>query len=313
MNTTPSWRILLLLFIPGALWGSSFLLTEIVLQSMPPITFTMLRNLLTALALWVLLYYQNGRLHNTWRSWYGYFLLGFINTALPFTLISWGQLYIDSGLASILVSTTPIFTIILANFFTDDEPFTLNKLFGILLGFAGIVILIGPAALAGIGQHIGGQLAVTGAAVCYAIGAILSRYYLQRPRMQALPQQVRSLELITGQFLTTALVYIPLALWIDGLPTQFPSAPSVIALLTSAWPMTIIAVMVFYYLIETTGSTYASLSVYLIPLVAVFLGAFVLGEQISFTAIVSLVLILLGVAVVNGLLRINGRLSIVRK
>lgn len=312
MNGANAWRNILLLIIPGALWGSSFLLTEIVLESMPPVTFTTVRNLLTAIGLVALLYWRNGRLPTTWRSWFDYLLLGLFNTAIPFVLISWGQLYIDSGLASILVSTMPLFTIILAHFFTSDERITPTKFVGIVLGLVGIIVLIGPSALEGLGQNMLGQLAVIGAAICYAIGAIQSLRVLQAPRLRALPQQIRAFEVIAGQFVTTAVFFIPIALLIDGIPTQLPSTASTLALFGSAWPMTIIAVVVFYYLIDTVSTTFASLSVYLIPVFGVLFGVLLLNEPLTLQIIVALCLILLGVAIVNGLLQRSNQLSVAR-
>ncbi|MEM7112824.1 MAG: EamA family transporter [Chloroflexota bacterium] len=309
MNGTNTWKNILLLFIPGALWGSSFLLTEIVLESMPPVTFTTVRNLLTAIGLVGLLYWKNGRLPTAWRSWFDYLLLGLFNTAIPFVLISWGQLYIDSGLASILVSTMPLFTIILAHFFTSSERITLTKFVGIMLGLVGIVVLIDPSALEGLGQNMLGQLAVIGAAICYAIGAIHSLRVLQAPRLRALSQQVRAFEVIAGQFVTTAVFFIPIALFVDGLPT-LPSLRSTLALFGSAWPMTIIAVVVFYYLIDTVSTTFASLSVYLIPIFGVLFGVLILNEPLTLQIVVALCLILCGVAIVNGIFNRSNQLSV---
>lgn len=300
--TQPSWKQIALLFVPGVLWGGSFVLTEVVLETIPPISYTMLRNLITAVALIFILYRQNGRLQSTPRAWLTYFVIGFFNNALPFTLINWGQLTIDSGLASILVSTMPFFTILLAHFFTNDERLTPRKLVGIGLGLLGIVVLIGPAALSGLGQNMWGQVAVTAASVSYAIGAILSRSYLQAPRLQAMPPQVRSLEIVAGQYAATAVLLILLAFTFENPLTLHPSLRSINALLISALPVTITAVLVYYYLIGTIGASFSALSIYIIPIAGVLLGSLLLAEPITPQVVAALVLILLGVAIVNGLL-----------
>ena len=297
----PSWKQIALLFVPGVLWGGAFVLTEMVLETIPPISYTMLRNIITAVALVVILYARNGRLQTTPRAWLTYFVIGFFNNALPFTLVNWGQLTIDSGLASILVSTMPFFTLLLAHFFTDDERLTPPKLLGIGLGLLGIVVLIGPNALSGLGGSLAGQLMVTGAAVSYAIGAILSRSYLRASRQRAVPPQLRALEIVTGQYAATAVLLILLAFTVEDPLALHPSLRSITALLISALPVSLTAVLVYYYLIDAIGASFSALSIYIIPIAGVLMGALLLGEPITPQVIIALVLILLGVAIVNGL------------
>ena len=297
----PSWKQIALLFVPGVLWGGAFVLTEMVLETIPPISYTMLRNIITAVALVAILYARNGRLQTTPRAWLTYFVIGFFNNALPFTLVNWGQLTIDSGLASILVSTMPFFTLLLAHFFTDDERLTPPKLLGIGLGLLGIVVLIGLDALSGLGGSLAGQLMVTGAAVSYAIGAILSRSYLRASRQRAVPPQLRALEIVTGQYAATAVLLILLAFTVEDPLALHPSLRSITALLISALPVSLTAVLVYYYLIDAIGASFSALSIYIIPIAGVLMGALLLGEPITLQVIASLVLILLGVAIVNGL------------
>ena len=297
----PSWKQIALLFVPGVLWGGAFVLTEMVLETIPPISYTMLRNIITAVALVAILYARNGRLQTTPRAWLTYFVIGFFNNALPFTLVNWGQLTIDSGLASILVSTMPFFTLLLAHFFTDDERLTPPKLLGIGLGLLGIVVLIGPNALSGLGGSLAGQLMVTGAAVSYAIGAILSRSYLRASRQRAVPPQLRALEIVTGQYAATAVLLILLAFTVEDPLALHPSLRSITALLISALPVSLTAVLVYYYLIDAIGASFSALSIYIIPIAGVLMGALLLGEPITPQVIIALVLILLGVAIVNGL------------
>lgn len=299
--TQPSWKQIALLFVPGLLWGGSFVITEIVLETISPISYTMLRNLVTTVALVAILYGRNGRLQTTPRAWATYFIIGLFNNALPFTLINWGQTTIDSGLASILVSTMPFFTLLLAHFFTEDEHLTPSKLLGIGLGLLGIVVLIGPDALRGLGGSLAGQLMVTGASISYAIGALLSRSYLRASRQRAMPPQVRSLEIVTGQYAATAVFLILLAFTFENPLALRPSLRSINALLISALPVTITAVLVYYYLIDAVGASFSALSTYIIPIAGVLMGSLLLGEPITPQAIAALLLILLGVAMVNGL------------
>jgi drug/metabolite transporter (DMT)-like permease len=126
-----NWKNTLLLFIPSTLWGVSFLLTEIILETIPPFTLTAWRNLIAIVPFLGLLHLVNGKLPRTWAGWWPYIIIGLFNNALPFVLVAWGQLYIESGLATILLSTMPLFTIILAHFSIADERMTRDKFIGV--------------------------------------------------------------------------------------------------------------------------------------------------------------------------------------
>ncbi len=302
-QSTTNWKNIVLLFIPGTLWGVSFLLNEIILETIPPFTLTAGRNLITIAAMLGILYTLGGKLARSWQIWQPYFVLGFANNALPFVLISWGQLYIDSGLATILISTMPLFTIILAHFSIADERLTRDKLIGIILGLAGIVVLIGPGVLAGLGLNIWGQFAVLGASVSYAWGAIYSRLYFKKRDAPSGSRWTSLVELTTGQFIASTLLVLPFSLSIEQPWRLNPSMASLNALVVTALVVTIVAVVVYYYLIDEAGATFASTVLYLIPINGVFWGAVILHERVTWQAILALFLILAGIAIINGLVR----------
>ena len=141
MNATGNWKNIFLLFVPGTLWGVSFLFVEIILETIPPFTLTVSRNMIAVIPLLLALYLLGGRLPRSGQGWQPYLVLGIFNNAIPYALITWGQVHIDSGLATILISTMPLFTILLAQFFIADERLTRTKFFGIGLGLVGVLVL----------------------------------------------------------------------------------------------------------------------------------------------------------------------------
>ena len=300
MNTAGNLRNILLLFVPGTLWGVSFLFVEIVLETIPPFTLTLSRSLIAAIPLLLALYFLGGRLPQLSRAWYPYLVLGIFNNAVPYALITWGQVHIDSGLATILISTMPLFTILLAHFFIADEHFTQGKLLGIGLGLVGILVLIGPDALQGLGLNIWGQLAVIGGGFSYAVAAIYSRLLLRNSQSNDKSKWIPLLELMSGQLITGTLFILPLSLIVEAPWRLQPSVLSITALITLGLLGTSVATLVYVYLIDAVGATFASTVVYLIPLNGVFWGAYILKEIVTWQAIIALILILSGIAIVNG-------------
>lgn len=286
----------LLLFIPGTLWGVSFLLQEIILQSIPPFTLTISRAFLSAVPIGVLLYVRGGRFPSTWQGWWPYMILGFLNNSIPFLFISWGQLYIDSNLATILTSLMPLFTVFLAHFYSKGERLSRHKALGVGLGLIGVLILVGPTVLEGIGINLWAQLAVIAATLSYAIAGIYARNHLHEQnesRWNAI------FKLISCQYLTSSVTLLPITLLIDRPWQLVPSRASIISLLIVAWVITIGAVVIYYYIIDAAGASVAATTIYLIPINGVIWGALILKETITWQAIVALLFILSGIALVN--------------
>jgi drug/metabolite transporter (DMT)-like permease len=289
-------RLPLLLLIPGTLWGLSFLATEVVLESIPPITIGLGRSLLAGIPLLIALYIIGGRLPRSWSEWWPYIFLGLFNNSIPLVIISWGQLTIPSGLTTILVSLNPLFTLALAHFFIDDEQLNRRKSVGIVLGLLGVLVLVGPTVLLGLGREVVAQLAVVGGAFSYAIASIFARRFLRQQTDNIWRSIVK---LMAAQYLTSSLTLIPFSLGIDHLLQLQPTTSSIIGLLALAWPLTLVPVLLYYYVIDQAGSSYAALTVYLIPLVGIFAGIVFLGERLTWEAVLALLLILGGIAIVN--------------
>ena len=152
-----SWAGIILL---GTVWGSSFFFFEVALDTLGPITVAFGRVAIAAVTLVLLTRFTGDRLPRDWRSWRVLGLMGILNNAIPFTLIAWAQVAIEGGLASILNATTPIFSVVLAVFIFRQELLSANRLAGVLLGFFGVVVLIGPEALLTLGNNAGSQALV---------------------------------------------------------------------------------------------------------------------------------------------------------
>jgi len=159
------WTMLIALSI---LWGGSFFFVGVVVDSLPPFTIVALRVALAAAALYVVLRVMGERLPRQAAVWWAFIGMGILNNAIPFCLIVWGQTHIASGLASILNAVTPIFAVIVAHLFTRDEKMTGARITGVVVGFVGVVIIIGPTALEGLGVDVWAQVAILGAALSYA-------------------------------------------------------------------------------------------------------------------------------------------------
>jgi drug/metabolite transporter (DMT)-like permease len=295
------WQLTVLLLVPGTIWGISFLLTEVALETIPPLTITAARTILAVLLFWGVMRWYGQTLPPFGRAWIPYFILGLFNDALPYVLTTFGQVYIEGGLATILISMSPIFTLILAHFFTPDEVITREKLVGVLIGLAGILVLIGPQALAVGSSILWAQLAVVFSALSYAIGTIYMRHLLSNRKNQRFAEQLP--QTLTGQLICTGIYVVPLSLLFEQ-PWQLqPKAASIYAILAMVFFGSGIALGVYYYLLDRTGPTFVSVVVYLIPINGVFWGAVFLNEKVGLNALVALGLILLGILVVNGRFR----------
>jgi len=271
----------------GMLWGGSFMVLKVAVESVPAASVAAARLLIAALILVTIAWLSGHRLPLTWRAWRQYFIMGALAAALPFTLIGWGEVAIDSGLAAILMAVTPLSTLVLAHLFVSDEPMTISRVIGILLGLAGVVVLIGPSALQGLGDHAIRQGAVALGAVCYACGNIVARH---------LPKE-SDMTNSAGIMAAAAILWVPVALFVERPWTADPSSASLIAILALGLLPTALATMIYLWLVRTAGATFVSLSNYLVPVIGVFWGVLILDESLNPNAAFALVLVLAGIAV----------------
>ncbi len=286
----------LLLLLLAAIWGSSYLFIKLAVADIPPMTLVAARLGLAALALLLFLAATGRWLPRDGAIWRRFLVVAVAGNVAPFFLIHWGEVTVDSSLAAILLATNPLATIMLAHAFTSDERLTPMKGLGVAVGFGGIVVLVGPDALAGIGREVMSQLAIVAAACCYAVTTI----FVRRSRLIDLPPAVNA----TGVLVTSALVALPLALVIDR-PWELP-APSTGALLATvvlALLCTATAFLILFRLLATTHATFVSLLNYMAPVFGVFWGAMLLGEPLHLDSLGALGLIMIGLA----LTQVRGR------
>jgi drug/metabolite transporter (DMT)-like permease len=273
------------------LWGPAFLFMKVAVQEIPPLTVAATRVSLGAALLYLILRFQGRSLPKFGSSWRHFAVMGLAANALPFALLSWGQQYIDSALAAILVGAVPLFTIFLAHFFTVDDRLSLNKMVGIPVGVGGLVLLFIPALFDGVHATLWGSAAAIGSALSYAVAFVYARQ-----RLRGLPPLVGP----TAQLIMAAIYLLPLALIIEqpyALPTPTWSVINSLLLLT-VWS-TILAFIIYYRAMEQISASTLSVVTYLNPIVATVLGVIVLQEQLGWNVYLGYVLILLSAMVAN--------------
>jgi len=282
------WGLLLTLSL---LWGGSFFFTEIALREITPLVTVWGRVALACIILWAILGFRGVRVSWDRRLWASFLVMGCLNNVIPFSLIVWGQQEISGSLASIFNATTPFFTVILAQFLTQDERLTLPKAIGLLIGFSGVVIMVGMEALHGLASAFWSQAAILLAAISYGCAAIWGR------RFKGIDPMVTA----TGQVTASSLIMTPLALWF-GFPQGYfiPSGDVLGAILGIACLCTVAAYILYFKILETSGATNLMLVTFLIPLSAITLGSVFLHETLSTDQIAGMVLILLGLLIMDG-------------
>jgi drug/metabolite transporter (DMT)-like permease len=290
------WAILIALSI---LWGGSFFFIDVAVQTVPPFTLVFLRVALASLTLFAFLRLR-GPLPRFGASTLSAFaVMGLLNNVVPFSLFAWGQTQIGGGLASILNATTPIWGVIVAHLATSDERMTPSKLVGVIAGFAGVAVMIGPDLLRSVGGNVLAQLACVAAALCYALAGVYGRRFR---RLGIDPAQVS-----TGQLAAAALLLLPVTALVDR-PWQLAAPPleAWAAILGLALLSTTFAYVLYFRLIATAGATNALLVTFLIPVTAILLGVTLLGERLEPRALAGMALIAAGLACIDGrLLRLR--------
>lgn len=296
--TGREWAVLLILAV---IWGGAFLFIGIAVRHVDPLTYVWLRLTIAAGAMWLFLKWKGQKLGLPREVWGSILLLALLNNALPFTLFGWGQTHIASGLASILNATTPIWGVLVAHFFTSDERMTPRKIAGVLLGFGGVAVMIGPSLLANVGTDLLAQLACVTASLSYAVAAVWARRFR---RMGLSPMSVT-----TGQLSAGALMMLPLALLVDRPWTQaLPPASAWAAIAALAIFCTAFGYVLYFKMIDTAGATNALLVTLLVPPFAILFGGLFLNEMLAPQDFAGLALIALGLAAIDGrLLKSLGR------
>jgi drug/metabolite transporter (DMT)-like permease len=301
MSSLPT-RLEWLLFLAlGFMWGSSYLFIKIAVDDFGTFTLVALRLAIGAALLWVVIRAAHQELPRERRIYGHLVVMAVVNIVIPFALITWAERSVDSSIAAILTSAVPLFAIVIAPLFLPDEPIRVNGVFGLLIGFVGVVILTSRGLGSGTGSDITGEIALLGAALSYAVGAVYSRRNMRgvRPMIPAV-FQVTFAMLIAG---TIALV------------TEHPwdVRPGIESIFAIIWLGILgsgVAYLVNFRLLASWGATRTTLVAYVIPVVGIVLGYLVLAEPVDGRLILGTLFVVAGVALVNspyGRRRLFGR------
>jgi drug/metabolite transporter (DMT)-like permease len=275
-----------LLLLLAALWGASYTFIKIGVETIPPLTLIAGRTLIAGALLLLVMRARGVALPRDAANLRRYFCQACLNSVVPFTLIAWAERTVDAGLATILNSTSPIFTFLITLCFMRHQPATWRRLLGVVSGLAGICLIVGVGALGSLGREVIAQLAIVAATICYAGAAIFGRTFANlNPMVPA-----------TGSMLCGAAVLVPTSLAIDRPWTLSPSSASLSALAGLAVISSALAFVIYFRLVRTIGSVGVTAQSYLRVPIGVAIGVVFLGETLATTAWVGLIFIVLGVA-----------------
>lgn len=277
---------LALLVLLATLWGGSYTFIKLGVATIPPVTLIAGRTLIAGLLLLLIMAARGLRLPTDAAAWRRFLFQACLNSVIPWTLIAWAERSVDAGLATILNSTSPIFTFFLTLAMAKQDALSWRKLLGVVAGMAGICLIIGVQALHGLGEQVTAQIAIVTATICYAGGAVFSRGFKGLDPMAP----------AAGSLLCGAAILLPLSAILERPWTLMPSGTSVLALLGLAVFSTAIAFVIYFRLIQTLGSVGTTAQAYLRVPIGVALGVWLLGESLSPTAWIGLACVVIGVA-----------------
>ncbi len=275
-----------LLVLLATLWGASYTFIKLGVATIPPITLIAARTLIAGVLLLTVMRMRGLSMPRDPGTWRKFLFQALLNSVIPFTLIAWAQQTVDASLATILNSTSPIFTFLITWGITRHEPATGRKLFGVVAGIAGIGLIVGLGALGGLGKELIAQLAIIAATLCYAGAAIFGRSFAGLDPMAP----------AAGSLLCGAVILIPASIAFDQPWTLHPSWTSVIALLALSVFSTALAFVIYFRLINTLGSVGTTAQAYLRVPIGVLIGVLILGETLAPSAWIGLVCVVVGVA-----------------
>lgn len=277
---------LTLLVALATLWGGSYTFIKLGVATIPPITLIAARTTIAGLLLLVIMRARGIKMPTDGPTWQRFAFQAVLNSVIPWTLIAWGERHVDAALATILNSAAPIFTFLLTAIVTHHETTTPRKLFGVIAGMAGILLIVGVDAFHDIGSGFVPEAAIVAATICYACAAIFGRSFKGLDPMAP----------AAGSLLAGAAALIPASLLLDQPWTLSPSLSSVLALLALAVFSTAAAFAIYFRLIQSLGSVGTTAQAYLRVPIGVAISVVFLGETLSRTAWIGLACVVLGVA-----------------
>lgn len=281
----------LLLLILATVWGGSFFFVEVALREVAPFTIVLHRVFWATLALFFVVRWQGVEIPGSIKVWLCYLVMGALNNAIPFSLIVWGQVTIDGGLASILNGTTAVFGAVVTGLLLVDEPLTARKILGAIFGLLGVAVIMGFDALTHFDLRNLAQLAILGAALSYSFAGVWGKRFLSGhpPIMNAF-----------GMLVGSTVLMIPVAILTEGIPVLTLSLEVWASLISVAMLSTALAYLLYFKVLIRAGAANLMLVTLLIPPVAVGLSFTFLGEKPGVEAWLGFGLIAIGLAVTDG-------------
>ena len=274
-----------LLLLLATLWGASYTFIKIGVETIPPITFIALRTLIAGGILLAVMRVRKLRMPRDGLVWRRFFMQACLNSVVPFTLIAWAEQRTNAGLATILNSTSPIFTVLIMAVFVRNEAIGWQRSLGVLAGLIGTCLIVGTDAMNTLGAEFWGEVAIVAATICYAFAAICGKGFKGLdPIMPA-----------AGSLLCGAAILIPASLVLEHPWTIEPSARSLLALGCLAIFSTALALLIYFRLLQTLGSVGTTAQAYLRVPIGVAIGVLCLGETLTSTASAGLGFVILGV------------------
>lgn len=284
------WSLLVFLSI---LWGGSFFFIGIAVHTMPPFAIVAMRVTLAAAALWIIVFATGAPAPRGLKAWLALAGMSVLNNALPMSLFAWAQGNIPSSLAAIMNATTPLFGVLLAHVFTSDEKLTRNRAVGVVVGFGGVVVMVGISALSSLSVYVLAELACLVASFSYAASSVYGR------RFKAMG--LAPLAIAAGQLTCGAAMLVPATLIVDrpwAMPT--PAAQALLAVTALALLSTSLAYVIYFRILARAGATNLMLVTFLLPVTAIILGVLLLGETLEPRHVVGMAMIGLGLAAIDG-------------
>ena len=286
--STKAWLELIILSL---IWGVSFLSIRVALDEIGPLTAVAHRTGWAMLILWAYVGIRRLPIPTSPRIWLAFLAMGVLNNVIPFSLMAWGQLHIETGLTSILNAATAIFGVVAAAIFFADERLSARKIIGVTLGFFGVATAIGLSSFASFDVRSLGQLAVIGGTISYALAGVWARKTLS-----GLPPQIAAAGMLTG----ASVIMIPMVWVIEGPISMSLQTDTWIAIGYYAVAATALAYLLYYRVLAMAGSGNLMLCTLMIAPVAIVLGALVLDEALPTRAYVGFALLAAGLIILDG-------------
>lgn len=292
IQTTMGSKEWIMIVILSILWGGSFFFVEVILEDLSALTTVALRVVLATMVLWIVVFFSKLKISKSPKVWLAFLVMGLLNNAIPFILITWGQTQIASSLASILNAVMPFFTVIVAGLLLPDEKINILKIVGVVIGFTGVVVMIGlPDATEQ--MKVLAQFAILGAGLSYAFASVYGRRFKD--------MGVNPIVLAAGQTSASSLFMLPIAISIDGIPNiNSLSIHSISSMIALAVLSTAVAYILYFRILSSSGAVNISLVTLLVPVSAILLGVSILGESLNMIHFLGMGLIALGLIVIDG-------------